>query len=607
MPKFFLLAHTSTQPEDVRRAMMTAPQPGQWIFLGQSYPQFLEWKEVIGADLEPISLRQKLAEVNQQLRQPYLNLITTLGRRYNSGAWWSSRISERNTLVNSLFLTCCYLHIVKDLILKFNDTLCVVCEDWALLETLASLAQDYDWQVKRISRPSSLREKIFLWKRLITQTLLLFYMAIRQKLLDQDQPSIKQNQPCVAIHTYVDEGCLGENGIFRDRYYPGLSRWLEKNGYFVVVIPVLSNLKRSYASVWNWFHHSSQRFLNPFYYYQLSDYIFTLKTAWQATSLPPSQIFFHGLDVTLLFAAERQRSAFDCLQQILYLRLPKRLAAAGWRIDAVITEYENMIPEKLLILGFRKYFQATKIVGVQHSGLYPLLLCLFVTPGEAEFAPLPDRVVCNGEFFRNVLVQEGLPGEKAVVGPALRYAYLFDLARKTAINTGEQLDIFVPLPLMIDDGVELFIKLIQAVGQKELRVAIKPHPMFRLQELFAAAHVEDIPANFEFVEGTMADWLPRARVVITLSSGTIYESLAAGVPVVTVGREASIDFNPLGFYSDLNQVFYTPDQIYEETMRLLNLSPAELARFRQRSQEILFSSFNPVTEENMRFFLDGLI
>jgi hypothetical protein len=105
----------------------------------------------------------------------------------------------------------------------------------------------------------------------------------------------------------------------------------------------------------------------------------------------------------------------------------------------------------------------------------------------------------------------------------------------------------------------------------------------------------------------MADWLPRARVVITLSSGTIYESLAAGVPVVTVGREASIDFNPLGFYSDLNQVFYTPDQIYEETMRLLNLSPAELARFRQRSQEILFSSFNPVTEENMRFFLDGLI
>ncbi len=132
-----------------------------------------------------------------------------------------------------------------------------------------------------------------------------------------------------------------------------------------------------------------------------------------------------GIDLTRLFKKESENTAFSSLDTLLYYRLPKRLAEAGLRINLIITEYENMINEKLLILGFRKYLPFSKVVGFQHGALYPLLLCNFVTKEESIFAPLPDRVVCNGEFFRKILVQEGLPPELATVGPALRYTYLW--------------------------------------------------------------------------------------------------------------------------------------------------------------------------------------
>jgi hypothetical protein len=40
---------------------------------------------------------------------------------------------------------------------------------------------------------------------------------------------------------------------------------------------------------------------------------------------------------------------------------------------------------------------------------------------------------------------------------------------------------------------------------------------------------------------------------------------------------------------------------------LWNLTPEELAGYRQRGQAILRRSFNPVSDETMRVFVDGLL
>ena len=83
---------------------------------------------------------------------------------------------------------------------------------------------------------------------------------------------------------------------------------------------------------------------------------------------------------------------------MLYLRLPKRLAASDFLVNQIICEYEGMIAERMLIIGFKEYYPAIRIVGYQHGSISPLLLCNFLTAGESQFVPLQDRIICNGIF-----------------------------------------------------------------------------------------------------------------------------------------------------------------------------------------------------------------
>jgi surface carbohydrate biosynthesis protein (TIGR04326 family) len=288
--------------------------------------------------------------------------------------------------------------------------------------------------------------------------------------------------------------------------------------------------------------------------------------------------------------------------------LPKRLAAKQVRVDIMIDEFENMVTDKLLNLGFRKYSPQTKIVGFQHGALFPLLLCNFVTAAEAKFAPLPDRVVCNGEFFRSVLVNEGLPARLVRVGPALRYDHLSQLVSDRGSVKRAKGNVLVPLPLVLDSAVELLTKVLSAVESvKGVRVLLKVHPMSSAESLLRSAKVTGLPPNVEFVSGTMAELLEQSALVIALSSSTVHEALAAGVPVLVVGREAALDINPLGWYADLKNVVRSAEELRTSVIRMLSLSPAALEAYRVQAQQLLSSSFAPVNDRNLSAFVEGLV
>jgi len=552
-----------------------------------------------------------LSQAAEQLRQPFLNLITKLGRHYNSIAWWTSRLSERNTMVSPLFLYCCYLQIAHEAFNSIQGTLCVVAESWAVLESLAEIARKRNSRVMWLTRPIlGQHQALFLariGKRLACFIGKAFWLKFQR---DSMAHSVSTSQPSVLLRTYLDDASFGEDGVFHDRYLPGLCHWLEAQGFVVTTIPVLFNVKRSYSSAWQWLRDSRQQFLNPFKHYRLVDYLFVLRQAWQQLRMPEGPLDLDGLDVSRLFEAERKHAAFDVgsLNVILSYRLPHRLANAGLPVDLFIDEFENMNSEKGLTLGFRRYLPDTKLVGFQHGALFPLLLCLFITPGEAEFAPMPDRVVCNGEFFREILIREGLPPERAVVGPALRYAHLWQRAETDVVKPDGRACILVPFSLVLHEAVELLIKVIDAFGHlNDLQVMLKPHPMSSSEALLRAARLKELPLHFEFIGGGMGKWLAQADIVIAMGSSTIYEALAAALPVIVVGCETALNRNPLAWYTDLNRVVYTPQEIRAEAQRYLALSLEDKALYQQRAKEVLYSSFGPVTDDAMRAFVDGFL
>lgn len=608
MAKLLLLAHVSSPPERLLQTVLRSGQSASWLFLCQNYLQLLKWQRILNPQVDYLDAGPLLGRAARQLRRPFLDLLTELGRRFNAIAWWASRVSERNTAVSPLFLYCCYLKVGQEQILRISGVFCVISESWAVLESLAEVARAHGCQVKWMTQliPGQ-RQTLFL-TRIVRRLMEFLARALLQLQSDSSPRLADVDHPCILLRTWVDEACFGKNGIFHDRYLPGLCSWLEAQGYAVATIPVLFNMKRSYRSAWKWLRHSNQQFLNPYKYYHPADYLFTLREAWRQIRMSIGPVCLDGLDVSRLFEAERERAVFDSLESVLSYRLPYRLAKAGFRVKVFIDTFENMIPDKALNLGFRSWMTDTKLVGFQHGALYPLVLCFFVTPGESEFAPMPDRVVCNGEFFRDILIREGLPADRAMVGPALRYAHLWRMTGSEIARPDKGGCVLVPLPLMLEDAVELLIKVAHAFGNvKDLQVILKSHPMSSLEALLRTARLKELPSYFKFVRGAMGEWLAKAHVVVAMSSSTIYEALAAGLPVIVVGHETALDLNPLAWYPDLDRVLRSPEEILKETQRLLMLSAEDLAHYRRYAREILRTSFHPVTDQAMHAFIDGFV
>jgi surface carbohydrate biosynthesis protein (TIGR04326 family) len=372
---------------------------------------------------------------------------------------------------------------------------------------------------------------------------------------------------------------------------------------------VLFNLDRSNRAAWRVMTDADSGVLAPRSFYRSSDYLFALRIGFEQARMSLGALTLAGKDVTGLFEADRHRFAFDggALEAILSYRLPMRLAEAGYGPDLFIEPFENMIPEKSLILGFRRYLPRTRLVGYQHSTVPPMLLCNFVTAGESRIAPLPDRVVCSGKLFRDVLVANGLPSELAVVGPALRFAHLWSRPPRTDHDPDDAGAVLVALPLTLDAAVELLWQVLDALGPSDdVQVLVKPHPMVAMEQVLSAGRVQQLPEHFHVVTGSMEDALRRSYAVVSFGSSALYEAVAAGVPILVVARESGLDLNPLVWHKDLDDVCRTPAAIREGLIRARDLGAVERERYRDRAER-LRGDFGEVNDETMSAFVDGLI
>lgn len=607
-----LLVHASGQPAKLlASAAGSAAMP--WMFLGQNYLKLLAWDRDLSAGFERLKLERTLDETARRLRPAFMRLIADLGRRHDSLAWWTSRISERNTLVSSLFLDCCYLHVALARLQEHAGALCVVSQSWGLLRCLEQAAR-HERRTVRWVTPSlpSWRLHLMQATRVATRgwSFLRRRMAVARearRIADGcDTLAEPQGRPGVLLRTFVDDACFGANGHFRDRHLPGVAEWLERRGYDVWTVPILFNVKRPYRDAWEWFARNPHKFINADRYYRLSDLLKTLVTGWRQAFLPRGRVRLGTMDVTQLFVEQQRRYAFDhsTLDAILITHMPRRLKQAGLRPELVIQGYENMIPEKAATLGFRRHMPGVKIIGFQHPVAPPMLLCHYVTAEEAAVAPLPDRIVCNGRLFRDVLIREGLEPGRVVEGPALRYAHLRrDDHDQHPLPEADRC-VLAALPLEMGAAVEVLSKTLAALGDADIPVKVKPHPMMDRDELLRACEIQSLPTGFEFVAGGMDEWLARARAVISSGSAVLYEALAAGVPVIAVGRESALNLNPLDWLDAAPPLRHSPEEIRAETLRCWRLTAGELDDYRRRGRVILESSFNAVCDESLRALID---
>lgn len=569
-----------------------------------------------------ITLGPELHDVAGELKESFLDVVATLGRKHNSISWWLSEIAERNPTISPLFLNCCYLKAVMNIVGKSDRNLCIIAESEALLDTLAMhLAQDGDSSIE-VVYPDSVPRLI---KKMYRALDIMFHAAwrvprawfsflqwglgtrraARASKKNSRTAALSGDIPTVLLHTFIDESCFQENGSFCERYWGCLPQWLEKKGYRVAFIPYLYNIRRSAREAYAWLRSSTARFYIPEDHLFLFDYLRTFIPLLKLLFLPRGKVMVGDMDITELVREERKRQVLGrrVLRALLYYYLPRRLKHNGVRTNYVMMTFENHIWEKMLILGFRENYRAAKIVSFQHSSFSPFYLCCFVPSREVNIGPYADRIVCNGTMFRDVLIQHGMPSDRVVVGSALRYEYICNTQNIKEKDYNRIGALLVALPLEEDSVYELIQKIVHAFPEPSMgSIWIKPHPMMSIatvQKMFNG----DIPKHFKIATEKLDQLLREVAVLITTGSTASLEALARGIPIVRVGRETNLDLDPLLWFGDYARTCYTPVAIREETIRLLTRSEEEKRQANMRAQEIIRACFNPVTEDGLMQFL----
>ncbi len=590
-----------------------------WVYLGKDYRILKTWDAKFGKLLPRISTNKMLSNTAWRLRQSFISWTADIGKPYwSSIEWWISLVREKSTLVSPLFLNVCLV----DLSLQFvreKKSVVIVIEDWAVFETVRLILKKEEIYTytpigKNVIKILNALKRIvrFLgsWGLYLIKLLKTIWIIRSTRKKKQD---FKPKGQTVIIHTCIDEGSLKESGHFYDRYFPGLADWLHKEGYHVVILPLLIQTNLPLKDLYNRIRNSNYDFLIIEDYLSLRDYINAAITVLKTFRIPNGKVSFWGMEITPLINNLRWSQArnVDNIRFLTYGPVLKKIKESEWNIRLFIDKFENMSKEKPQILALKEHFPLSTIIGFQHAAMPPFMLKYSSREDEFNNGLFPDYIVANGAWFYDQMIKDGIPKSRLRIGPSLRYYYLFDELVKdyskkvdNKKNINEKI-VLVALSMEWSMCLELLEVVLDAVNRCEYKVWLKAHPMIDCKQIQKLLGYVQLPDNVSWVEDNIKNCLVQSDCVVAMGSAVLMEAVAFGVLTIVVGRECGLDMNPLGWWSDEIPEFrpvFSAEKLREAIQLRLNMNSTDYDSRVDLIKKKILSCYSAVSEKNMNAF-----
>ncbi len=554
------------------------------------------------AEVDGVAVRRRidadLRAAADDLRRPFLELTAMFGRRYDSLAWWASGIAERNTNGSDLFLHCCYLWLARQY-LDERRSVCIVCDAPALRSLIIDLARARNYRVRTAGRHRPRLHDSSLWPLATlvwkSASLLARWLAV---VAVRGRGARRSATPDVLLSTRVDQGSIDQAGSVHDRYLPLLPSLYASKRLSCVTVLTIAEPFRVFLAMIRRLRRSPDCIV-------LEEHLRLWDLTFPALMWARQRTFrfrgatLHGLDVSRLFDASNRTESLSVMSTLHY-PLMRRLAGDGIHPRLMVLPFENMVSDKLTILGVRRFMPRTLVYGFCHNPLKRNVLPWYTDRHERDIAPLPDRIVCNGVRYRDILVREGYAPERVVVGAALRYAYLHRGGAvpsfRAPSSVGGAPRVLLVLTTKRDGTAEVIDKFVAALAViSNAAVIVKPHPFAR--EL-ADGVVAALGARVRVVDGTMEEALAESDVVVCAASGAVLEAALAGKRVVRISPESQLDMDPLAWFEEFEPAVSSPDALARRLVEVLSAKGTPPADAMELS-----SFFAPPTEVYMEVFL----
>ncbi len=502
-----------------------------WIYLGKR-DRSDELTAAFGRP--PLPLGDRLHLQARRLRRPFLDLVAELGsRETDAPAWWAGTLAWKDPAASDLFLLCGYqalcLALAKEEKPCGAARLAVVIEDdWLLSQLIVNLRDDAKAEFRGAGRlPAAVFTAALLGSgRRLKWLARMVLSRLRQRRCSGSRKPDLTAPKQVLLYSHLMERSLV--GKWTDHYLTGLGEELAAAGYKVVRV--------ADTDVTGFEAEVAERAdtLVPLILLVPPAAFVRALIALPPAARPGS---LDGAPISLLLRREWWHDfsrAGRCATLLLESGLNALFAAV--RFEACVYPWENQPQERMLVLAARR--AGVRTVGCQHTTVPGLMLHLFPGRGEAEQAPLPDRLLACGPYPLEKLRAEGMPSEKLLLGGSRRYAAASTPGRAT---TGT--DVLALLPLDPATTQTMLTAMARASRAGAARIVVKAHPAMALTR-------EDLGFDAELADGPLQPVLGRCGPVVFTGTTSGVEAWLAGHPVLRFRAEAQLDVDPCDMLSD---------------------------------------------------------
>jgi len=578
-----------------------------WVYLGEDISKVVSIDEMMRGKGQRFEAAGLLQEAAKSLWQPYIDYIGGLDLEKNSLMWWAGRLSEKNPYVSKTFLHACYIKTCVDILRKNPDESFVFfVEKRAVRRAIfKNISSENLVRVESSGEPirgalERLNEFILQKGRFLLTNI---YRVLISKHAYRIQRRVKSREPLVLVHTWVDRHSFDGKGVYHERYFGGLSSYLKKNGEHVAIVPHILSVIPYRKTIDN-IARSKNVFLVPHAFLSIRDILSVFFTT--LINRPKKTVFarFGGMDISEVIHEDLKNDWIEghMASDMLFYRFVKRMKEKGLAVDTAIYPYENHAWEKILCVAMREFYPSAYLIGYQHATVRMMQLNHFFSRHESGIVPLPDRIVTNGRYPKELFIRSGYPDEKVVRGGAIRYAYLLESKIEAKRRGGNP--VVLVTPSIGTFGAELIWKIFEAFEHRgECKVLIKCHPDTPFQAISGYLDIS-FPEHFIISDRPVAELLKESDVLLYTDSTTCIEAIAAGVPAVHVESDFSIDIDPLDFDPKIRASARSPEEIVKCVEAAVSMSEEELSKKREVWGGVVRGLFGKVDDSVYRLFLE---
>ena len=499
------------------------------------------------------SLRTELTAATPRLRPEFLRWLERQRVANNDSLqWWMTSIAGRNNLVSQFFASLCQIVALRTWLAQStaNEDLLVVCED---AFTLAAARENLSESVHvRTSVTASFwfagDTARLVWRAarvLLSEVARHWRLRRVARRTRSGSPTLPDGE-VVLVHQCLDDAAFQASSRITCRYFTILPEWLERAGRRVVRLPWLANVTLPLDVVYRRLRADGalviEDWLTP------SDYLGALRNEVRAAFTLRHDIAFVGFRLESLIRRERLRQLGAGNGHFWLHETALRNWGARLSRCVVITHFEGMVPEHVPVYAARKTLAGSTALGYMHSLASRDFLAYHFDPHEWSSSLLPTRVVTSGPLGKEMLVRQGAPPARIVVGPALRQAH------PVVASSQSRTSLLLLLPLLDEASVELLDKVSKhaewITSYLKVPVRVKSHPMAKRERLTAELGWARLPAGWEWVEHDLYESLAASRCCITVATASALDAVLAGCIVLPLTRELDSSWNNLDVFED---------------------------------------------------------